>query len=739
MALNTTVYPIQDGGENLQKPYRWTVQMLQTGNTPGLPIDPTIYQKALPNNPLANPIGINMFGVAAKRADNPMEFIDNIDDIFYQRAQADAFFPAEDIANMNVMCEAPTFGTTWRNTYNNLMRWYSDKTSVNSQYYQYYPYTRINPNCACLGVRITAMKFIDPDSMILEEDYETETEPRTFHDYASYMAERENYPVIIGIDVYMYLARNVGSDTRTTWTMGFCGDIDTSTGAFGRSIDLDNGEFVIDTSDSTGGGVDPDYATVHTIGGGSHYFSGGVWWIGENQISIHYEYYGLQGVGAYNIRRFYCGVKMTLAGEILIQKQPCLILSFSGNIETLPNAIVTCYGFPFARTTSAVQSGNIRNNNDIYVPTLDSDGNINGSTNVPEEKDPYLNRNSTADPNFDPVNQDPNTPTNDTPLDQPKLTTTNVFNKSFAMTAVQLRGLSNYLWNQNETTFETIIKGLGLMGTNPINAIISVFLYPFEIPTASPLTEITVGTINTHVYGTPIASDTNLIFDLGSAIYWEKFHNFLDYEPYTSAYLYVPYCGIFKISNKEFLGKTISVKMVVDVMTGSGTAIVFANGIAMLYKNCKVGAQIGVTGENAATIAGNYISAIEGGLNTAIGAGQSAAIGNEVGAITTAASGLTSFAQSLYTAENVPIDSKGSNSPSCGAYLPQYCYLITERPEVIEVSDYGRLVGYACCKSGAVGTFSGYCVFDNIKLDITNATESEKSEIINLLKGGVYV
>ena len=33
------------------------------------------------------------------------------------------------------------------------------------------------------------------------------------------------------------------------------------------------------------------------------------------------------------------------------------------------------------------------------------------------------------------------------------------------------------------------------------------------------------------------------------------------------------------------MGQTISCKMIVDITTGSCTAIVFANGIPMIYKN----------------------------------------------------------------------------------------------------------------------------------------------------------
>ena len=140
--------------------------------------------------------------------------------------------------------------------------------------------------------------------------------------------------------------------------------------------------------------------------------------------------------------------------------------------------------------------------------------------------------------------------------------------------------------------------------------------------------------------------------------------------------------------------------------------------------------QISVTGADSAYTIRNYINGVQDTLQ-----GVSQGLSGNVSGISNIINGQLSF----IAAQGAPIESRGSNSPECGLFMPNKCYFIVERPKVLNVPYYGRLVGYTCYKSGLVGDFSGFSRFENVKLDITNANDYEKNEIIKLLKNGIYL
>ena len=144
------------------------------------------------------------------------------------------------------------------------------------------------------------------------------------------------------------------------------------------------------------------------------------------------------------------------------------------------------------------------------------------------------------------------------------------------------------------------------------------------------------------------------------------------------------------------LKKWIKVRLAVDLMTGSGQIIVYADGIPTIYRNCKIGCQIAVTGQDSSRIAANYISAASELVSAGTGLAQSVASGN-AGGIIGGAMSAAHGAIDLYTAGHVPIESRGSDSPQCGFYMPQQCYLIVNRPNPanVDLATYGATIGCA--------------------------------------------
>lgn len=373
----------------------------------------------------------------------------------------------------------------------------------------------------------------------------------------------------------------------------------------------------------------------------------------------------------------------------------------------------------------------------VYIPTITDKGIVSDKYTSGSENTTNPGYNTT-DPwsawKFNPDNIDPNTYTDKIDLTKPGLTTTGVFNRTFALNSTNVNSLADYLWNADETIFEEVVKGLALMGGNPIDGLIDLRLYPFDVvskSSTSGASTIVVGRTDTKISGVKI-NDYNAVLNLGNCTFFPNFGNFLDYEPFTTASLYIPYVGIVPISTADFMGQTISCKMVVDITTGSCTAIVFANNIPIIYKNGNIGVEIPITGTNSA----EYASRIMGGLTSGASDIALGAASKNVGQIV---SGVGQIADSALSVNNTMYNTAGSSSPACGLWQPQNCYFIIQRPVPIIPGSYGHNVGYACNYQANLSELSGFTCCYNTDVNTLYATEEEKNEIVRLLGQGVYL
>lgn len=378
------------------------------------------------------------------------------------------------------------------------------------------------------------------------------------------------------------------------------------------------------------------------------------------------------------------------------------------------------------------------NTDGIYCGKLSDDGKItgthtNGSENVTIPQYTWTTPTDWQDNPFNGIsNTDPNNYTDKIDLNNPTLSNVNVFNRSFAVNANTVKNLADFLWNADETKFQEIVKGLALMGENPMNSIIDLRLFPFNVALKNSATEaepIVIGRTNTGVNGIKLTEKVNSLIDLGECTFFTKFKNFLDYEPYTTAQLYIPYIGVVPVSTAEFMGHRISVKMIVDYTTGAGTAIVFKDDIPFIYRNGVVGISIPMTGNDSASYASTVIGNVVGG---AVGGVTSIASGNIGGAV--------SSAEKLYSgfATGTNYQEASASSPSVATWQPQRCYFIIDRPILNAPDNYGRTIGFACEKTGKLSDFKGFTVVSNPEINF-RCTDSERQYIVNMLQGGVFV
>ena len=546
-----------------------------------------------------------------------------------------------------------------------------------------------------------------------------------FKDYFDNPTNMANYPYILS----MHFSFRYKTKLSSCSSLGMC--MSNVRGTWDKSkLNEGYGDVLVENTIGT-----PIYASSGVIDAYSMQIIGMVNREGEEPANDHYLYYG-HGVGqcnASNIR--YIKRDDLVTKWVYSTSDP---EAFTHNVYPLYKLtkkqaaeIVSSYGIVWSEVSHVGLDSNYTHI-PKFVDGTSTTESTNGADNV---NNPAYNwKNSWIDAGYTPGKTDPNKYTDKIKLSKPAITTTGIFNRTFALNSVNVNQLAGYLWNADDTIFKQIVDGLSLMGGNPIDGIIDLRLYPFDVATKSTNTStesIVIGRTDTKINGIKI-SNYNAILDLGSCTFFPYFGNFLDYEPFTSASLYIPYVGIVPISTANFMGQTISCKMVVDITTGSCTAVVFANDIPIIYKNGTIGVEIPMTGTNSA----EYASRIIGGLTSGATDFALGAASNNIGQIV---SGAGQIAESALSVNNTMYNTAGSSSPACGLWQPQNCYFIINRPVPIVPDNYGHTVGYACNYNANLSSLSGFTCCYNVDLSSLYASDEEMNEINSLLANGIYL
>lgn len=258
----------------------------------------------------------------------------------------------------------------------------------------------------------------------------------------------------------------------------------------------------------------------------------------------------------------------------------------------------------------------------------------------------------------------------------------------------------------------------------------------------------------------------------GSILIPEYWGNYLDYSPYSQAYIYLPFIGIMAIDVDDIVGHAVNVLYHVDSYTGSCIAQItcartgYSNTLYQFSGDCSVeipmaggsqaaikAAMIGANAyQNAANISAgmSLLGGIGSGLATGIGGalggnpigGIAHGIGQAIGGITSAVS-QRAYGEAQHTAAMVSqkstVQHSGSFGASHGAMGIKKPYIFIRRPIQKVVNNYNRLYGYPAHKMVVIGDCTGYLRCREANVQSSLATEEEKSLIEQLLKSGVYV
>lgn len=280
---------------------------------------------------------------------------------------------------------------------------------------------------------------------------------------------------------------------------------------------------------------------------------------------------------------------------------------------------------------------------------------------------------------------------------------------------------SAWLWSPN--FFDNFIKLL----QNPLEAIIGLHVMYATPITGSP-ENIVVGYLDSGV-SAKVVTQQYFEISCGSVTVPEYYGTAIDYEPYTSVHLYLPFVGIQAIKANDVIGKKVTVTYGIDTLTGACLAMVTTekgNSKIQCYTfpgNCAV--QIPLTG-------GNYAQVIRSIASVAVGVAGSILTANPLPAIGGVVAG--AMGSSLDVSHS---GSLGSNVGVMGVRKP---YFIITRRSGYDAGDYNQYYGYPANKTVVLGTCQGFTRVKSVHIEtIGRATDSEKSEMETLLKQGVII
>ena len=448
----------------------------------------------------------------------------------------------------------------------------------------------------------------------------------------------------------------------------------------------------------------------------------------------------------------------------------CVEIPYSAkNFETIYK-MAACFGMCFTDTNKYVFSADY-NDDDLFLPVIDNNGISNGEYTHGAAN---LTNSAAQITDIRTINYDPSAN-----IDTNTYSNTTIFNtisgganatEKYVLNDSNVRTLLDDLWTISHTLagadydkFEYKIKDNFLV-TNPIDSIVSLKRFPFNIPHtfSSQKTHVNLGRNQGNSQGYLTYEPTNNIVFRGVNIYPRFENSFLDYAPYTEYELYVPFCGTIKLNAGDILGHTLNCKMCVDLTTGACIAYIMADDLVIETVSGVVSSDLQFSGIDSATADSNIQSAVLNHMQARINKKVSLLSPISIGGGLQGLANPWNYAGSYYSAKTelkradynlthmeTPIHSMGNAGGLTGwlqefnarlmIYYPTGDAVTNEQPPSLQdLSTYAHTTGFATIDNSVLSNYSGFTVATNAILNFA-ATDTEKEMIANLLQSGVYL
>ena len=299
---------------------------------------------------------------------------------------------------------------------------------------------------------------------------------------------------------------------------------------------------------------------------------------------------------------------------------------------------------------------------------------------------------------------------------------------TYILTGEQLKHVLSKVWDPS------LIEILTNFDLSPI---VNALIWPCDM--TSTREGSTVTSAGVYIGKTPIPFNTIdpslcqlitnkylMIKDFGVMRIDEKefFGSFMDFEPYTNAYIYLPYYGTVPIPMCDIIGHNVSVKLCLDASTGAGKYLIMIDSIAKYNFDAQVGIQIQLTNSNfSETLQGLMRNSVSQIMQSPKAAGSivSDGVGNALGS-------MNSFDIST-------VGSSGNNNERLNS---QEVYFVFERVETAIPEGFNKNFGRPSMITTQLSELKGFTTVLNPIIE-TTATDPEKEQIKSILQEGVFI
>lgn len=441
-----------------------------------------------------------------------------------------------------------------------------------------------------------------------------------------------------------------------------------------------------------------------------------------------------------------------------------------------------CFGV-YVKTGTAGNIANVALDHDsIILGLLDSDGVGHGeyTRGAANRTNPIWDWETNRDSPYNPYKiPDPNTYSDTTTFNY--IGGLSSMFKRYVLNAAGVDALGQQLFKvgddivtaqgDNYENYQNIVLN-NFLTNNPIDAIISLKKFPLaNIPHVDTSEQLRLGKKQISVIGYRFPY-TNFRYLFGAIDVFPRFENtFLDYAPYTTLEIYVPFCGTKELDAGVYMGHKLSVELQIDFTTGSCDAYIKCDNLVTDTLSGQCAIDIPVTGTESATV--------DSQITNGILQGQSARAKNKMnfGETYLTISGLKnnvfnpygSAANRFETMVNrtaadynvshtqASLRSVGTSTPVGGWTIDFNCRLFITYPtgsvirdsnppsfNDVEIKQYGHINGFATVEAATMANFKipgapSFVVADSINLDGIAATETEKDLIRAACKEGCYI
>lgn len=341
--------------------------------------------------------------------------------------------------------------------------------------------------------------------------------------------------------------------------------------------------------------------------------------------------------------------------------------------------------------------------------------------------------------------------------------------KTWAVTGEALATISGYA---SGADLESIIVGAF---TNTLSLFMPPMVFPFsllrlsESPTDS---DVTIGYFDVGAQGRVLNYYNRKVIEYSidmSTLTPEN--NFLDYEPYTTYFMYVPFIGDVPLKYKDIDGCRLLLRYYVDVLSGIALAEISAkkdNYDNIIFSHsCQLGVPVPMSESSVASdLLRGTLSSVVGGLSSMAGTSGAGKVTTttervskrnpETGRLnvsekterqvstsstdTGSASAVASGLQNVLYQDSGTATLHGTASAVASFFTNTTPYIKRLRPNIVDVENYGHYNGYACMEETSLGDHTGYCEVYSVHLDgFGGATAEELAQIERLLKSGVIL